>query len=93
MKARLQLFLDGKEKSASFKSAITSGTITTTKEAADLIKINRMTDNWNHSEKDARLGSFLRDTYIVQQNGLCGTYAFKTTYDVTFSLAELYGVK
>lgn len=32
-------------------------------------------------------------TYIVQQNGLCGTYAFKTTYDVTFSLAELYGVK
>ncbi len=28
-----------------------------------------MTDNWKHSEKDARLGSFLRDTYIVQQNG------------------------
>ena len=53
-----------------------------------------ITDNWNHDEDEANKGgTFLKDAYVVQQSGLRQTYAFKTTYDVTFSLAELYGVK
>ena len=48
----------------------------------------------NHDEDEANKGgTFLKDAYVVQQSGLRQTYAFKTTYDVTFSLAELYGVK
>ena len=56
--------------------------------------IKTITDNWNHDEDEANKGgTFLKDAYVVQQSGLRQNYAFKTTYDVTFSLAELYGVK
>ena len=49
-------------------------------------------DNWDH-DKNAALDSIYKAAYIVQQSGLRDTYAFKTTYDVTFSILDLYQLK
>ena len=49
-----------------------------------------ITDNWDHGKNEAMLGSFLRDAYIVQQSGLRRTFAYKTTYDLSYPITDLF---
>ena len=48
-----------------------------------------ITDNWDHGKNEALLGSFFRDAYIVQQSGLRRTFAYKTTYDLSYPITDL----
>jgi hypothetical protein len=50
-------------------------------------------DNWDHDANEAQGGTIFKDAYIVQQSGVRDTFAFKTTYDVVYTLADLYGNK
>jgi hypothetical protein len=50
-------------------------------------------DNWDHDAEEAQGGTIFKDAYIVQQSGVRDTFAFKTTYDVVYTLADLYGNK
>ena len=47
-------------------------------------------DNWDHGKNEAMLGSFFRDAYIVQQSGLRRTFAYKTTYDLSYPITDLF---
>ena len=49
-----------------------------------------ITDNWDHGKNEAMLGSFFRDAYIVQQSGLRRTFAYKTTYDLSYPITDLF---
>ena len=47
-------------------------------------------DNWDHSKFEAAMGSFLKDAYIVQQSGVRSTFAYKTTYDITYHTSDIF---
>ena len=36
------------------------------------------------------MGSFLKDAYIVQQSGVRSTFAYKTTYDITYRTSDIF---
>ena len=47
-----------------------------------------VTDHYDFGKKEANAGDFLKSAYILQQSGRKKTFAYKTTYDVTYTIDE-----
>lgn len=48
-----------------------------------------ITDYYDFGRKEAVLGDFLKAAYELQQSGAKETFAYKTTYDVSYSIENL----